>query len=62
MYDKDRKQSEHYKTDFVFDPCSGSATTLIACENLNRNYFGYEKDEDIYKRAKNRLNEHIKNK
>lgn len=48
--------------DFVFDPCSGSATTLIACENLNRNYFGYEKDEEIYKRAKNRLDEHIKSK
>ena len=48
--------------DFVFDPCAGSASTLIACENLNRNYFGYEKDEEIYKRAKNRLDEHIKSK
>jgi len=45
--------------DFVFDPCAGSASTLIACENLNRNYFGYEKDPQIFKKAKERLNKHI---
>lgn len=45
--------------DFVFDPCCGSATTLIGCENTDRNYFGYEKDTEIYVKANNRLQKHI---
>jgi site-specific DNA-methyltransferase (adenine-specific) len=45
--------------DFVLDPCAGSASTLIACENLNRNYFGYEKDPQIFEKAQKRLAEHI---
>ena len=48
--------------DFVLDPFAGSATTLIAAQNTNRYFIGFEKDEGIYKRAKNRLDEHIKSK
>lgn len=48
--------------DFVLDPFAGSATTLIAAKNTNRYFIGFEKDEEIYKRAKNRLDEHIKSK
>lgn len=39
----------------VLDPFAGSATTLIAAKQLNRKYFGYEKDPDIYKIGINRL-------
>lgn len=45
--------------DFIFDPCAGSASTLIACENTDRNYFGYEKDAEIFEKANERLNKHI---
>lgn len=48
--------------DFILDPFAGSATTLIAAKNTNRYFMGFEKDEEIYKRAKNRLDEHIKYK
>lgn len=45
--------------DFVFDPCAGSGTTAIACENTNRNHISFEKDPEICKRAQKRLAEHI---
>jgi site-specific DNA-methyltransferase (adenine-specific) len=32
----------------VLDPFMGSATTAIACKNLNRNYIGYEIDEKYF--------------
>lgn len=45
--------------DFVFDPCAGSGTTAIACENTNRNHISFEKDLEICKKAQKRLAEHI---
>jgi len=48
------------KGDFVFDPCAGSGTTAIACENLERDYICFEKDVEIYQKAKNRLDTHTK--
>lgn len=39
----------------VFDPCSGSGTTLVASKNLNRNFLGFELDSNYYEVAKNRL-------
>ncbi len=46
--------------DFVFDPCAGSGTVSIACENTNRNHISFEKDPDMCKKAQKRLSEHIK--
>ncbi|MDR0635477.1 MAG: site-specific DNA-methyltransferase, partial [Treponema sp.] len=41
----------------VLDPFCGSATTLIAASRLNRQYIGFEKEEEYYNIASNRLNE-----
>jgi site-specific DNA-methyltransferase (adenine-specific) len=46
--------------DFVFDPCAGSGTVAIACENTNRNHFSFEKDSEMCLKAQQRLEEHIK--
>ncbi len=37
------------------DPFMGSGTTAIACINTNRNYIGFELDEDYYRESKQRL-------
>ena len=39
------------KGDKVLDPTMGSGGTGIACKNLNREFIGIEKDEEIYKVA-----------
>ena len=41
--------------DLVLDSCMGSNTTGLACKNLKRRYIGIEKDEDIFKIAKERI-------
>ena len=41
--------------DLVLDFCMGSGTTIEACINTNRDYIGIEKDETIFKVAKERL-------
>jgi len=33
----------------------GSGTTGVACQNLNRNFIGIEKDENYFKIAEERL-------
>lgn len=48
------------KFDMVFDPCAGSGTTAIACENLDRDYICFEKDAEICKKANERLDAHTK--
>jgi DNA modification methylase len=40
----------------------GSGTTMVACQNLNRNGIGIEKDKDIYEVAKKRVEEKRKEK
>lgn len=37
--------------DVVIDPVAGSATTLRACQELNRDCYGFEVSRDIYKKA-----------
>lgn len=44
------------KDDVVLDCFMGSATTAIACENLKRQYIGFELDSNMYKKADKRLN------
>lgn len=41
--------------DLVVDSCMGSNTTGLACLNLNRQYIGIEKDDEIYEIAKQRV-------
>lgn len=50
--------------DTVIDPCAGSASTLRAAYELNRNSFGFEIDRKFYSEAMNKMldfsNEQIK--
>lgn len=41
--------------DTVFDPFAGSATTAVACQNLNRNFIGFEREKEYYDKAMQRL-------
>lgn len=43
--------------DIVLDPFLGSGTTAMACINTNRNYIGFELDENYYNIAINRIKE-----
>lgn len=43
------------KGELVFDSCAGSASTLIAANNLGRRFIGMEKDKEMYERALKRL-------
>ena len=44
----------------VLDNCMGSGTTAIACINTNRNYIGFELDEDYHKLSEQRISKHVK--
>lgn len=46
----------------VLDFTMGSGSTGVACKNLNRNFIGIEKDDKYFKIAKNRIENHIKEK
>lgn len=41
--------------DVVLDPTMGSGSTGLACKEMNRHFIGIEKDEKIFKVAKERL-------
>ena len=43
--------------DTILDPTMGSGSTGVACKNMNRNFIGIEKDDEIYEVAVNRINE-----
>lgn len=38
--------------DVVIDPCAGSGSTLLACDNTNRKSYGFEIKKDFYNNAK----------
>lgn len=44
----------------VLDNCMGSGTTAIAAINTNRNYIGFELDEDYYNSSLERIENHKK--
>ncbi|MEH7714255.1 DNA-methyltransferase [Bacillus velezensis] len=46
--------------DTVLDNCMGSGTTAVACENLNREWIGFETESKYIEIANNRLRELIK--
>jgi site-specific DNA-methyltransferase (adenine-specific) len=41
--------------ELVLDNCMGSGTTAIACLNTNRNFIGYETDEDYAQKIQQRV-------
>lgn len=43
------------ENDIVLDPFMGSGTTLIASKILNRNYIGFEKEEEYIDIANKRF-------
>ena len=43
------------ENDIVIDPCAGSGTTGRACQELNRNFYGFEVSRDFHKRAVNEM-------
>lgn len=44
----------------VLDNCMGSGTTAISCINTNRNYIGFELDEEYYNLANERISKSLK--
>lgn len=48
------------KGQLVLDPFMGSGTTAIAAINTNRNYIGFELDEEYCNMAKNRVKKHTR--
>lgn len=43
------------KNEIVLDNCMGSGSTGVACINTNRNFIGYELNEEYFYIAKNRI-------
>ncbi len=41
--------------DTILDPCMGSGTTGVACNNTNRKFVGIERDREYYNIAQDRL-------
>ena len=41
--------------DFVLDPFMGSGSTAVACKKLNREYVGFETNEEYYKKSLKRI-------
>ena len=48
-----------YKNDLILDPFLGSGTTAIAAKLLERNFVGYEIEEEYIQIAKNRLKKEV---
>ena len=44
--------------DTVLDPTAGSGSMGLACKNMNRNFIGIEKDEEIFQIMKDRIENH----
>lgn len=47
-----------HENDLVFDPFMGSGTTAISAINTNRNFIGFELDEDYCRQANERIETH----
>jgi len=48
-----------YKNDLILDPFLGSGTTAVAAKLLERNFVGYEIEENYIEIAKNRLKKEV---
>ena len=47
------------ENDVVLDSCMGSGSTGVACINTNRNFIGYELQQDYFKIAEKRISDAI---
>jgi len=47
-----------YEVDLVLDPFMGSATTALACQQLNRRFIGCEISEKYWRVAMARIGQH----
>lgn len=45
--------------DVVFDPCAGSASTLLVANEMGRKFIGFELDKTFYEKAKQRLDDEV---
>ena len=45
--------------DLIFDPCSGSGSTLLMARKLGRHFIGCELDKGFYEKAKHRLDAEV---
>jgi DNA modification methylase len=52
---KDIIRSHSIKNDIILDPFMGSGTTAIACLSLNRNFIGFELDDEYYNMINKRI-------
>ena len=41
--------------DVIFDPTCGSGSTGVAAVQMNRSFIGFERDEEIFKVAEQRI-------
>jgi site-specific DNA-methyltransferase (adenine-specific) len=46
------------ENEIVLDPFMGSGSTALACLNTNRNFIGYELDQEYFEIARNRIENH----
>ena len=51
-----------YKNDVVLDPFTGSGTSLVAAEILDRNWFGIELSPDYAEKARERIGAFVSEK
>ena len=47
------------ENDVIFDPFMGSGTTAVAALSTNRNYFGFENNQEYYQMCENRICNYI---
>lgn len=47
------------KGGLVLDSCMGSGSSAVACLNTDRNFIGFETNEDYYKKSIKRIEENI---
>ena len=55
MFNSSEIKTYTNENDVVLDNCMGSGTTAVACLNTNRNFIGFENNEDYYQLANERL-------
>ncbi|WP_239744956.1 site-specific DNA-methyltransferase [Mammaliicoccus sp. O-M54] len=55
-------ENSSHPGDLIFDPFIGIGSSAIAAINTNRNYIGFELDEEYYKTSIERINNHKKDK
>lgn len=55
-------ENSSLEKDWILDPFMGSGSTGVACVNTNRNFIGFELDENYFKIAKERIDKCLADK